>query len=495
MIYAQHARIKILQQFENSDVYGPDVLINIIFIASVPFLYYIFGLHVLPFLFLISAAINYIFYQFYYARINNNLEIFNSYISDSKMKYMISGLIIIPIFFQINSGVFNDKSLVFDTKGLINNLPIPVSVLACMVGFIMFNDYKKSKITLTAVLMLFVIMLISTVATTNGEVDYQQSKMIFMMQCIIPCLALVLGQLIYKNIHDLKFIAKSFLYIVAIIIPSQLVITWFEGESILVSYLYLFSFYQHLQYGCVIVVTAYLFSLFVLKEEVKYKKYLLVLLPLVGVYAAASASRIAILLLLLGLVTIIFIDFIKKNINKNFVIAVCLAVICTYTYFSFLTNKSGMMPGKYSSTRTEENKIEKKDRSFYMKYYLNGILEDTNTIIFGHKERPDRTNYPSAHNYYIDIAYNFGLISLVPILILIIFTLKLIVKYRHNIISSSSILGITFVTLFVIFIDNSLKVGFRQPYPGIYSFFIWGLLLGVLNDLKNHKHFLENYKQ
>jgi len=31
-----------------------------------------------------------------------------------------------------------------------------------------------------------------------------------------------------------------------------------------------------------------------------------------------------------------------------------------------------------------------------------------------------------------------------------------------------------------VLIDNSLKVGFRQPYPGIIMFFLWGVLLNRL---------------
>jgi hypothetical protein len=36
------------------------------------------------------------------------------------------------------------------------------------------------------------------------------------------------------------------------------------------------------------------------------------------------------------------------------------------------------------------------------------------------------------------------------------------------------------VVLFLILTDNSLKVGMRQPYPGILTFFFWGVLLSRL---------------
>ena len=34
---------------------------------------------------------------------------------------------------------------------------------------------------------------------------------------------------------------------------------------------------------------------------------------------------------------------------------------------------------------------------------------------------------------------------------------------------------------FFVLIDNFLKVGFRQPYPGILMFFLWGVLLTRLS--------------
>lgn len=153
-----------------------------------------------------------------------------------------------------------------------------------------------------------------------------------------------------------------------------------------------------------------------------------------------------------------------------------------------------MIPGKFSSPIVVANNIDKIERSFYWKYYAKGIIDEIDTTLFGHKERPDRSKYPSAHNYYLDFAYNFGLISLLPIFSLIIYTVHLIIKSRYQIMSSPIFLGITFITLFFIFIDNSFKVGFRQPYPGIYSFFIWGLLLSLLSNL-NNKQFTMSNKQ
>jgi hypothetical protein len=49
---------------------------------------------------------------------------------------------------------------------------------------------------------------------------------------------------------------------------------------------------------------------------------------------------------------------------------------------------------------------------------------------------------------------------------------------------SAPMAGLTIVVLFLVIPDNLLKVGMRQPYPGIITFFLWGLLLARLESLR-----------
>ena len=41
---------------------------------------------------------------------------------------------------------------------------------------------------------------------------------------------------------------------------------------------------------------------------------------------------------------------------------------------------------------------------------------------------PDRRQYPSAHNYWPDVAYNFGLLALLPVLAMLAWTVHMMVK-------------------------------------------------------------------
>ena len=94
----------------------------------------------------------------------------------------------------------------------------------------------------------------------------------------------------------------------------------------------------------------------------------------------------------------------------------------------------------------------------------------------------DRAIATSAHNYYLDLIYNFGLIGLMPLVWLIVHTLWLLWRNRARLRMELPLLGLAFVALFLILVDNNFKVTFRQPYPGIFGFFVWGLLFSRLNE-------------
>jgi hypothetical protein len=86
----------------------------------------------------------------------------------------------------------------------------------------------------------------------------------------------------------------------------------------------------------------------------------------------------------------------------------------------------------------------------------------------------DRSIRTSAHNFYIDLTYNFGSLALVPLWVLIAYTLRELWLRRRDL---SGLHTLALVVLFLVIVDASFKVTLRQPYPGIFTFFLWGLLL------------------
>ncbi len=119
-------------------------------------------------------------------------------------------------------------------------------------------------------------------------------------------------------------------------------------------------------------------------------------------------------------------------------------------------------------------------------YYYEGIADTADSVMFGHAVRPDRNLHPSAYNYYLDFAYNFGLLAVMPLLWLIFYTVKQVGQYatknshfdKNNVLLLFALSGIV---LYLLFVDNVFRVSLRQPYSGIFTYFLWGLLISKLS--------------
>ena len=70
MLLAQHKKLHIIHIFDK-DVFIPDTLSNILFLSSVPFVFYYFGSGSLSFLFLWSALLNLMLYSVATMKIKN----------------------------------------------------------------------------------------------------------------------------------------------------------------------------------------------------------------------------------------------------------------------------------------------------------------------------------------------------------------------------------------------------------------------------------------
>ena len=113
-----------------------------------------------------------------------------------------------------------------------------------------------------------------------------------------------------------------------------------------------------------------------------------------------------------------------------------------------------------------------------------GIIETPQTLFFGHSEALDRAVTTSAHNYYLDFIYNFGAVAFLPLFALICYTVVLVLRNRSAVSGDLGLLGLALVVLFLVLVDSNFKVTLRQPYPGVFTFLLWGLLLSRLSRLR-----------
>ena len=318
MIQAQHIRFRLLQLHGEYDLFGPDLLMNLLIIASVPYLYYVVGKDALMVLYMLNAILAYLFYWSSERQYISKTPHIGAFPRKMSMMF-IAFFILLPIFFQIKSGIFSESTMVFDSGGVLSNLPIPFSVIACYAGILLLGGNRRVYLSLSVIFFSFIVMLVAALVSTGNRDSEISAKLIFIVQFILPMAALVLGQ-IYDSRGQNQILCKAFLYVIAAIVPIQLLSTWLRGSFYLSPELYLFSIYQHLEYVPVIFVSAYLIALYGLWQLPRFRKLLLVLIPIMGVYTTVSNSISALLMLfsgIFGLIIYLIIYFINKMCERS----------------------------------------------------------------------------------------------------------------------------------------------------------------------------------
>ena len=134
--------------------------------------------------------------------------------------------------------------------------------------------------------------------------------------------------------------------------------------------------------------------------------------------------------------------------------------------------------GKFSEVRQGKIPSNVQERFNDWKNFGNAIVESKTTLLAGHPEPMPREIRTSPHNWYIDIVYNFGLLGLIPILALMSYTVTLCWGRRTSLPAETWWLAA--IVFYLVVIDSNFKVTLRQPYPGIFAYFMWGLLLSRL---------------
>jgi hypothetical protein len=116
-----------------------------------------------------------------------------------------------------------------------------------------------------------------------------------------------------------------------------------------------------------------------------------------------------------------------------------------------------------------------------------GVIESPQAFLFGHEKPIPREIRTSAHNFYIDFAYNFGTLALVPLLGLMGYTGMLLWRRRRQVVGDDALFMHAAMLIFLLLIECNLKVTLRQPYPGIAIYFLWGFLLARLQALDSNR--------
>jgi len=391
--------------------------------------------------------------------------------------WIIGGGLLFPLFFQLSGRIYNSVDPVWDSGGLISQLPLPVSLLVCCCGMLLLaSNYRQATLALRVVAAMALLMVLSLVLA-GSEIEFR--KIILLIQILLPMAGLVLGQLVKDNN---KIIPKAFLGVLLLIVPAQLVTGWVQNNFSLTHNMYVFSIYQHFQYVPLILVCGFAYSMSMLWDT--YKTIFYFLTPLMYIYALESLSFLTILALVVFVCTFAFVRL--KGLKKmQVIILVGVAIIGMQAYLAIIKNVVGMggstewqYVGKFNTLEHGEPPRNVRDRLGDWKLYGEGIVESTKTVFIGHPAPFPREVKTSAHNWYLDMAYNFGIISLLPVIFLSSYTVYLLWQRRKTL--TAVIFWLTAIVIYLVIFDSNFKVTLRQPYPGIFTYFMWGMLLSSL---------------
>lgn len=406
--------------------------------------------------------------------------------------WLIAIALLFPLFFQLSSGIYYSAAAITDSGGLVSKLPLPISIIACLLGTLALARNYRQALPSAVFIGSFSALLLVSLLFAGADQPVQQRKLLIALQFLLPTMGLVLGQLV----SDKKdIVPKAFMWVLLLLVPVQLLAGWWQKTLTLTHNLYLFSIYQHFQFVPVIFVAAFCFVMVHLWDE--HRAALRFLTVVMGIYAMASASFLAI-----GLYSAFVIVFFVRRMWQMktgrligfilFGLGVAAAVLVIGLYYGIaktstsIVDDNGQYLGKFQTLADGKMPVNLEQRLGDWKLFLDGIGESHRTMLLGHVEPMPREVKTSAHNWYLDFVYSFGLVPLVPLLALMVLTAFLLFRARKTL--SGPTWWLAALVAFMVLVDSSFKVTLRQPYPGIFAFFLWGLLLTRLSPAGRTSH-------
>lgn len=478
MIGAQSLKIDLLHSSGRDEVFMADLLSNFAILVSVPVSFLLFGEGSFVGLYLLNALIVYACYWL----LGGGGLLKATPARERVLHYLVAFAVVSPLFFQLGGGVYRAPVETYDWGGRLSMLPLPLSLFACFPLILALNYFRRGRFFSAFTFAVLCAMMCGIMASYSGGAAVKD-KVLLSLQYLLPFFGLVLAELAGAANGFMRRMAAVFFVVTAVVGAAQIAVTFLSGELRLQAWLYFFTVYDNLQYAPVVLVCAYLSALFSL--EGKSSRAALAFSPAMVVYAALSWSMLAVGILCLGLL----VRWAASGFGRKAALPAAAALLIVGGSVLALRRhevggKFGFLSREASGAGFLERLPNVAERLGMWDHYLQGIRQaDARTLLFGHALMPERKNFPSAHNYYLDITYNFGLAALAPVLLLIIYTGLLAWRRRREVLADPALTGLVFIVGCLVFLDNSLKVGFRQPYAGIFSFFLWGLLVTRLRAL------------
>lgn len=380
-------------------------------------------------------------------------------------------LLIIPIFFQIDHGIFNGVIL----QKNIYSIPIPVSIFSIIIvlTYFLISNFKSFLYFLKNNLIIVYVLSFLTILTVNFFLYGSNfNKIIYLFQFFLPALSLPVGYFYFKK--------KFFFTIYKIIFCFFLLHLFFSiinGKAFLVDNIFFFTVYQNFQYVNSTLVFLALFSLLIIHEDLK-KIQLIFFIILTFFYSFYAYSLSSLILFFLGILLIIKKKNLQSWIKCSFIFSFFIILIIIIISFNKNFSKE-----KFSANNNYYLNTKKIEDIYNFKLPQNIILRfeiyqkylatfNQKKLFFGNKEYILDKNFSSAHNIILDAAYKFGILLAIPF-----FYLFLYIFYKFFSEKNIYKKKLLFFLIFFLFLENMFKVSLKQPYPGFISYYLIGLIL------------------
>jgi hypothetical protein len=494
MIAAQRIRLRLFDERRGEVLFGPDVLRTLSAIIAAPTLYFLVAPAALGGLYLATALLTLFFYWGAASHAVHELPAAGS----AALRMAIAAALLLPLFFMLSGRIYrNPGPPLLDAGGGLMNVPLPLSLAACFAGILLLARYRHAGLALGTIFFLFVAMVLTSVVVSDGDIAYESRKFLLLFQFLVPVFALVLGQMFGAPQQGLRLAALAFGAVLALIVPWQLLRSVGYAETELYHDLGLFSIYQHLQYVPSVFVCAYLVAVFALWQSPR-RRLIVITAPLMGLYVTLAYSTLSIALLAGGV--LVFAALRRREAAARWVAVLVFAAgglglfLSQNTTHAWQKFRSSAEATDWRLSRGPATDVPRhvldavpapaQVRLHYWQLFGRGIIESPRSALFGHAQAIDRSVAASAHNYYLDFVYNFGLLAFLPLAWLIAQTLHLLWRLRGEVWRDLPLIGLAIAVLFALGLDSNFKVPLRQPYPGIFFFFLWGLLIARLRALR-----------
>ncbi len=495
MIVVQFTRLRLFDERRAEVLFGPDVLRNLTAIIAAPSLYYLVAPAALGGLYLALVLLT----AFFYWGAGRHAVTELPAKSSAALRFGIAFALLLPLFFLLSGRFYrNPGAPLLDPGGSLMSVPLPVSLVACFAGIVLLGRYRHAVLALGTIFFLFVAMVLTSVVASGGDIAYESRKFLLLFQFLVPMFALALGQMFGAPQQGLRIAAAAFAVVLALVVPVQLLRSVGYGENELYHDVVLFSVYQHLQYVPSVFVCAWLVALYALWDAPRLRRLLVITAPLMGWYVVMAYSTLAIALLGAGALALALLR--RGDVAAR---GCVVLVIATSAAALFVSRNTVHVFQKFETSReATEWRVARMPvpeaprrlidslpgpvqvRLHYWTLFGAGIVESGRSALFGHAQAVERSVAPSAHNYYLDFVYNFGVLAFLPLAWLVAYTLWLLWRLRATLWQDLPLLGLAAAVMFALALDSNFKVPLRQPYPGIFFFFLWGLLLARLQSLR-----------